>query len=248
MRNFQFSILGLSKKITTWGVVFCFVFNLFPVALALDDVETKIADYCQTQLGARWKTLEYTPTEEEYKKSFAKIKEIYHKDINQLFASSIQKMLAVVDGEKDLKQICTESKITKKIATNVTTYEISQKTLCRLARYQAVLRAHQNYIVTQDLKNADIFDRVDQTTNLQTDLLEGLQLFTEEVETELEIAKNSLEKTLAAYDEMLILYPLHLRLRCITSDLLLFRAQLSKLVNVFFCLDRYIDAASDKLN
>lgn len=230
------------------GLMLFVLLNSVNLTKAEDDVETKIADYCQSQLGAKWKTLESTSTEEEYKQSFAKIKETYHKDINQLFASSIQKMLAVVDGEKDLKQVCTESKITKKIATSVTTYEISQKALCRFSHYQTVLRAHQNYIVTQDLKNADILDRVDQKTNLQADLYEGLQLFTEEVETELEIAKTSLEKTLAAYDEMLILYPLHLRLRCIASDLLLFRAQLSKLVNVFFCLDRYIDAASDKLN
>lgn len=210
--------------------------------------EEEIAQYCETQLGTGWKTFTYTPPESEYTQTYAKIKATYHKDVNRLFADSIQKMLAVIEGEKSFSQICTANSISKKVATVITTYEISQKALCRYARYQAVLKARINYILSEDLQNADIQSLISGDPNLQTNLYKGLQLFQEQVDAELEIAKISLDKTLAVYDEMLIAYPLHLRFRCIISDLLEFRKQLGKLVNLFFCLDRYIDGASEKMD
>jgi len=235
------------KKIITWSVVFCCIFNLTGLVWA---DESNITDYCEKQLGTNWNDLNYTPSVEEYKnQTYSKIKEKYHNEINQLFNQAIQKMLNEAKGENYLGQTCTDKKISQKIENVINTYEISQKSLCRYVRYQAILKAKMNYITTENLNDSDLRALMDNNgSNLQSDIYNALNLLEDEIENELHIARISLNKTLEAYDKMLILYPLHLRLRCIISDLLTFRKHLAKLVNIFFCLDRYINASSDKLD
>ena len=235
------------KKITVWGLVFCAVFNSIGF-ISADN--TDIAKYCEKELGPSWSNFDYNPDENEYKnKKYSELNDEYHQDINDLFAESIQKMLDVIETETSLDQICTDKLITKKVRQAITTYEISQKALCRYARYKGILNAKLNYIATQDINNPDVRAFLDDTDhNLQFDTFQALQLFREQVETELDIARVSIDKTLAIYDEMIIMYPLHLRFRCIISDLLIFRNHLAKLVNIFFCLERYINAGSDKLD
>ena len=234
------------KKTLIWGLVFCVALNSVGFVQA---EETDIATYCEKELGTSWANFDYEPSESDFVGiKYSELKDEYHQDINELFANSIQKMLDVVGAETSLDQVCTDKSITKKISNSVTTYELSQKAVCRYARYKTILNAKINYILTQNINDPDIQGLLKDNSNLQFTTLQALQLFQDQVENELHIAKISIDKTLAAYDEMIIMYPLHLRFRCIIADLLTMRTHLAKLVNIFFCLERYINASSDKLD
>lgn len=234
------------KKITSSILLLVVLFNSTAIAKA---GQQEIEEYCEKQLGADWRSFKYNPEKSDYKeKTFSEIRNKYHEDINKLFDDSTQKMIDAVEGENDLAQICTETSITKKVKKAVSTYEISQMAFCRYARYKHILDAKSGDIVNQNINDPDIQALLkNPDDNLQTDYFEALQLYQDEMATELDIAKISLENALAVYDEMMLMYPLHMRFRCIISDLLKFREHLAKLINIFFCLDRYINASSDKV-
>ncbi len=239
--------LHKTKKTAVWILVFCLFLNSIGFIKAGN---AEVEKYCTRQLGTSWRSFEYEPRAIEYEnKRYSQLNEEYHQDINDLFADSIQKILRAVESETSLNQVCTDRLITKKVRETITTHEISQKAICRYARYKKTLNAKLNYIATQDINDPDVKELIqDSESNLQLNTFQALQLFREQIETEIKIARVSIDKTLAAYDEMMIMYPLHLRFRCIISDLLTLRTHIAKLVNIFFCLDRYINAASDKLD
>lgn len=235
--------------------VLIFIINTLPsvhAELTEQEIETRINNYCENNLKINRTNFEYSGNQDFTKFSYQKIKTDYHEDINKLFANSIKQMLNMVENNQSLEQKCTNQSIAKKIQKGVTTYEIAQKALCRHALYKHSLNQKRNE-VNNNIQSKDLQDVVkeisgEEQSKLQTQTYQALGIFQERIEIELEISQIALENTLAAYDEMLIMYPLHIRLTCIISDLKKFRDELADLVNIFYCLERFVNAASDRVN
>lgn len=214
--------------------------------------ENRINQYCEDRLKINRTNLEYTGNEDFQKTTFQDLKEKYHQDMNKLFGDPTVKMIENVEKTQSLEQKCSNKSITKQIQKGVSTYELSQKALCRYALYSYALNQKQKQI-NQNIQTPELQEIIQdisgtENSNLQTNTFQALSIYRNNLETELEISKIAFQNALAAYDEMIVMYPLHIRLKCIISDLSNFRTEFGSLVKVFYCLERFINAASDKLN
>lgn len=234
------------------GVLFLNIQKTFAFE-SRDVVDARINSYCTERLGINRADYSYTGTHPEFfTGTFTEMQNRYHQDINQLFNDSIQKIVKYLEQDQTLQQTCSNTLLSRKIQSAFSSYEISQKALCRFAVYQMALKDKKQQ-VNANLNDPDLQEiLLEKTgkpeTSLQVETFQAVALYQEKLDQELLTSKGALQSAIKAYDEMLLMYPLHIRLRCIISDLLDYRAQLSKLVDVFFCMDRYINASSDKVN
>lgn len=216
------------------------------------DIEARITEYCESYNINR-KDYSYSGVEFALAQdTFDTIKTEYHNDINKLFTDSIQKMRQTIEDNPSLTQKCTSKNVTKKIKDAFSTYEISQKGICRFAFYTLSIKQKDKEI-SNNLNGSEFKQILQDYTgkvesSLISDVYQALALYQEDLEKEQHLARIAFERSLKAYDEMIVMYPLHIRLRCIISDLIIYREKLGKLVNVFFCMERYIGAASDKVD
>ena len=238
------------KKILGYTVLVCFClnfsikFNALNVLAEIESeevIETRIEEYCSKTLGIDRETFEYDQKRDFSSMSYQDIKSEYHEDINKLFAEQISKMIKEVSDDYKLDKMCSDKLAAKRVNEIATTYELSQKGLCRFAVYQ--------FALSQKIDSDQIPEEVmSQKISSLFDTYTAIEDFQNELIKELSFSKDVLQQTLDAYDAMVALYPLHVRLQCIISDLNTFREKLSKLTEVFFYMERYINAASDQVN
>ncbi len=172
-----------------------------------------------------------TKTYEEL--SYAKAQALYHVKINDLFNKKIKLMF---DGKGSEKGNCKDE-------NDVTTYCVAQQATEEYFLYRAALLKKQTQVTDQDLRTGEalfkryikgdvdaMLQRIDkpQTSNDNAQLGLIAAQRSSLINQELNTSQAALDKTLEAYNELKMAYPLHVEFEKTYKHLEKYRDQLKK--------------------
>lgn len=189
----------------------------------------------------------------------ARVMTAYHDEMNKLFngkLSSAVKILKNPEGVNSplLKSPCTASEFKEKGGIdkcekkcmdnpeNASTYCVSVQAMDRYMRYIALLNSIQGSVNFESLGWTEL-----RITPITETLYKEVLNRNTAIDTDIETSRRVMEATLAAYDEFLTAYPIHMRYKTIIGNLIKYKNKLRDIrTEVIKFPSTFIDTTSTK--